>query len=72
LGKDFSISGGGGGSTFSNEFLPYLFLFVETRYPEDSKIALYSATERKGKEEIKTQTFGQLRDRVARYAAGKC
>jgi len=39
------------------------------RYPDDSKIALYFTTERFGADNVKTQTFGQLRDRVRRYAA---
>jgi len=44
------------------------------RYPDDSKTALYFATERKGADHIQTKTFGQLRDRVARIAAAlrKC
>lgn len=44
------------------------------RYPDDSKTALYYTTERTGAEGIRTKTFGQLRDRVARFAAGlrKC
>ena len=39
------------------------------RYPDDSKIALYCTTERFGADDIKTKTFGQLRERVKRYAA---
>jgi acetoacetyl-CoA synthetase len=39
------------------------------RFPDDSKIALYCTTERFGADDIKTKTFGQLRERVKRYAA---
>lgn len=39
------------------------------RYPDDSKIALYCATEREGANTIKTKTFGQLKSSVARFAA---
>ena len=40
------------------------------RYPDDSKTALYFATEREGANTIRTKTFGQLRASVARFAAG--
>jgi len=40
------------------------------RHADDSKVALYYTTERKGADEIGTRTFGQLKARVAQYAAG--
>jgi len=39
------------------------------RYEDDSKVAIYSTTERKGAEEIRTKTFGELKQRVAAWAA---
>jgi len=39
------------------------------RYEDDSKIALYYTTERFGADNVKTKTFGQLRERVRRFAA---
>jgi hypothetical protein len=47
------------------------FLNFVSRYPDDSKTALYFATEREGANSIRTKTFGQLRASVARFAAGK-
>ncbi len=40
------------------------------RYPDDSKTALYCATEKEGAAAIRTKTFGQLKASVAKFAAG--
>jgi hypothetical protein len=44
--------------------------FCVCRYPDDSKTALFCATEKEGAAAIRTKTFGQLRASVAKFAAG--
>ena len=45
------------------------FNSIKFRHPDDSKIALYYTSERKGADDVKTKTFGQLRERVRQLAA---
>lgn len=40
------------------------------RHGDDDKIALYCATEKTGAEQVQKKTFGELKDRVRRFAAG--
>ena len=43
--------------------------YSNSRYHDDSKIALYYTSERLGADGVKTKTFGQLRERVRQLAA---
>jgi hypothetical protein len=76
------LVGGERGGPFSHKSAPLCNLYntgAETteksticvcRYPDDSKMALYCATEKEGAAAIRTKTFGQLRASVAKFAAG--
>ena len=41
----------------------------DCRHSDDSKVALYYTSERHGADGVKTKTFGELRSRVAQFAA---